>query len=239
MRWDSAYGPCLVLPTLLMLLGSCSSSEKKPSDPISDPAPSVRTQQEDTLHTSAGPFRVLLTATDTLYIVTDVDTLYRWTETTNGFTVEDLDGDGNEDVLINHVSNVGGLNDLIIYLPKEKRFAQVKDFTDFPNAMAVPGAPYYYSYRRAGCADGDWISDLFEIRADSTLWHGHLFGHGCQDGPPPSITMLHADPSLPEEQWQRVDSLPMDSAWNGAGDKWDFIARYWADNYRRYLPRAK
>ncbi|RZL18590.1 MAG: hypothetical protein EOO96_26960 [Pedobacter sp.] len=75
----------------------------------------------------------------------------------------DYNGDGYKDILIEYMTNIPGVKDLLLYDVANKTFKKVLDFQDYPSTQRLVHTKYYYSYHRSGCADLNWDSDLFYI----------------------------------------------------------------------------
>ncbi|MGY0041238.1 XAC2610-related protein [Pedobacter sp. NJ-S-72] len=82
----------------------------------------------------------------------------------SSFKFIDFNGDGYKDLLISYATNVPGIQDLILFNPKNNKFRKVTGFTGFPASQRIKGTNYYYSYHRSGCADMYWDSDLYELK---------------------------------------------------------------------------
>src|SRR5207253_1429170 len=92
----------------------------------------------------------------------------------------DFNGDGNLDIMLVY----GGNNfSYFLYLfdSVTNNFKGVEHFGYFPHAIQLKTDPkYYYSYHRAGCADMNWVSDLFKIESFKAIQLGHIHGQGCE-----------------------------------------------------------
>src|SRR5688500_18388 len=92
----------------------------------------------------------------------------------------DFNQDGNTDIMLTYTGN----NDwyyLYLFDPIEQGFNFVEGFDQFPLARPLDKNPgYYYSYYGAGCADLEWVSDLFYIEDFKTIYLGSIYGHGCE-----------------------------------------------------------
>ena len=91
----------------------------------------------------------------------------------------DFDKDGNKDIMLTYMGN-NFTYDLYLFDKTKNVFKFVKGFHRFPEAIQLKTNPkYYYSYHRAGCADLNWISDLFYIDNFKSIHVGQIYGKGC------------------------------------------------------------
>lgn len=80
------------------------------------------------------------------------------------------------------VSYIGNNPTYFLYLfdPSKNVFKKLEGFDNFPDAIQLKSYPlFYYSYHRAGCADLNWISDLFKIEKFKAIHIGQIYGQGC------------------------------------------------------------
>ena len=79
------------------------------------------------------------------------------------------------------MTNVPDIQNLLIYSPKSKSFKEVRNFDSFPYPQKIANSGYYYSYHRNGCADMNWVSDLFHIDNYDCVKIGSIKGYECGD----------------------------------------------------------
>ncbi len=109
----------------------------------------------------------------------------------------------------------------------------IPDYMSFPDAVQLKSNPkYYYSYHRAGCADFDWVSDLFKIVNFKIVQVGHINAQGC-DGEPQVIKIFKIENNN-EEEGQLITKLSMVKTLNHFGDKWEFLEKYWNRNFKKF-----
>ena len=95
----------------------------------------------------------------------------------------DLNKDNNSDILVSYIGN-NPTNDLYLFDPTNNIFRNLEGFIKYPDAVQLKAYPkFYYSYHRAGCADLDWVSDLFKIENFKTIQIGRIYGMSCEDNP--------------------------------------------------------
>ena len=74
----------------------------------------------------------------------------------------DFDKDKNVDIIVTY----GGNNFTYLLYQFDhinNTFKNVEGFDRFPQSIQLKANPkYYYSYHRAGCADYNWVSDLYK-----------------------------------------------------------------------------
>mgnify|MGYP006194235081 FL=1 len=150
----------------------------------------------------------------------------------NGFEFEDFDKNGVLDIRLNHITNVGGISELIFYDKNNKKFKPVKDFENYPSPIKIKSSEYYYSYERAGCADYNWESNLFYISDYKCVKIGNIIGKGCgyekRNGI--FINKIINDKEV-EIKWIKRDEGYYE-------DKWEFIENYWTRNYLKFIKKS-
>jgi hypothetical protein len=151
----------------------------------------------------------------------------------------DFNNDGYKDVMIHYPSgNVSGVSDLILFDSNTKLFKRVSNLTSYPDPKPICGTKYYYSYRRSGCADMDWDSNLFYIEEYnknnfhdySTIRIGSISGRGCIDSDvKPGIYVYKV-----KNGWSLLNTMSIDTLKKYNENKWDFIQDYWSKNYHLF-----
>lgn len=155
------------------------------------------------------------------------DTIYKSSEQTNGIEFIDFNEDGNNDILINYLTNTGGKYDIGIFEPASGSFNIIDDIKEYPNAVKLKGTDYYYSYRKAGCADNHWSSDLFYIKNHKTYRVGNITSIGCEDeGKGIFFSKING------EETTVIRSIPGKPVYTD--DRLDFVDGYWAKNYKLF-----
>lgn len=91
-----------------------------------------------------------------------VDTLYK--EGMLNVELTDLNKDHRPDIMVTYIGN-NPTYFLYLFDPSKNEFKKLEGYDNFPDAIQLKSYPlFYYSYHRAGCADFDWMSDLFKIQ---------------------------------------------------------------------------
>lgn len=148
----------------------------------------------------------------------------------------DFDKDKSRDILLTYGGN-NATYYLYLFDNRTNTFRYVKGFDNFPEAIQLQANPrYYYSYHRAGCADLNWVSDLFVIENFRAIHKGHIYGRGCDSDTKsePQTIYIYRIRNNNEEDKKLVARLPLLSYIASFGEKWTFIGRYWNRNYRRF-----
>ncbi|MFD1257473.1 hypothetical protein ACFQ3S_11760 [Mucilaginibacter terrae] len=144
----------------------------------------------------------------------------------------DFNNDGYKDILIEYMTNVPGITDVLIYDKDNHTFKKVIDLQKFPGSKRIPHSNYYYSYHRSGCADMNWDSDLFYIKNYRTIRIGNISGRQCHDERFKDgiyINQIVGDKKI------KIVELPINTIKNYKDYKWGFINQYWKRNYREFL----
>src|SRR5690606_29469798 len=110
----------------------------------------------------------------------------------------------------------------------------VNGFDRFPESQQLETNPkYYFSYHRAGCADMNWVSDLFFIKNYKTIHIGQIYGKGCDANikEEPQIIEIYRIIDNADDKEKLIEKLPYLENIPDFSDKWDFIKKYWENNY--------
>ena len=148
----------------------------------------------------------------------------------------DFNKDGNADILVDYRAN-NITQYLYLFDPVTNRFRKIPGSEDFPQAIQLTSNPkYYYSYHRAGCADANWVSDLFTIRDFRIIQLGHIDGDGCAaDSENESqVIKIYQISDNNEDHRKLIKSLPYLKYIPEFGYKWVFIEKYWNKNYAKF-----
>jgi len=148
----------------------------------------------------------------------------------------DFNDDGNKDIMVAYMGNNFTYN-LYLFDKISNEFKYVEGFDRFPEAIQLKTNPtYYYSYHRAGCADMNWVSDLFYIDNFKSIHIGHIYGKGCdlEVRKNPQVIEIYKITDNKEENGKLIEKLPYLKTITSRGGKWDFIKKYWNANYRKF-----
>ena len=148
----------------------------------------------------------------------------------------DFDNDKNKDIMLTYMGN-NFTYYIYLFDKTHNEFKFVEGFDRFPEAMQLKtNLKYYYSYHRAGCADMNWVSDLFYIDNFRSIHIGHIYGQGCdfevKDNP--QVIEIFKIIDNKEENRKLIGKLPYLKNIPDFGDKWDFIKKYWTENYGKF-----
>jgi hypothetical protein len=163
-----------------------------------------------------------------------IDTIY---ESAVGiFEYPDFDSNGYTDILFAYI----GINPtyfLYLFNNVTNKFIKIQNYSEFPYSRKLSVNPkYYYSYQRAGCADMNWVSDLFTISDLKIIHLGHIYGQGCDANTleEPQVIDIFRIPDNDEDRKILIEKLPYLENIPTFGDKWDFIDKYWNKNYTKF-----
>lgn len=233
---------CIIL--LLVLLNS-ACIERKNNEP-SKPKMVRKEQKEniptrikqDTILNSVGAYvnKHLFTAYcktgyNTFVMNDKGDTVYQDSTYSSEIKFIDFNNDGYQDILIDYLTNVPGIQDLLLYDKQENTFQKIANFQDFPNSIRIRNSNYYYSYHRSGCADMNWDSDLFYIKNYTAVKIGNINGNQCHDINIKDgiyINKIHKGKEI------QVQKLSINIIEKYRDYKWGFIAQYWKKNYQTF-----
>jgi hypothetical protein len=150
----------------------------------------------------------------------------------------DFDKDGNKDIMLTYMGN-NFTYGLYLFDKTKNVFRFVKGFDRFPESQQLKTNPkYYFSYHRAGCADWNWISDLFFIDNFKTIHIGQIYGKGCDADlkEEPQAIEIYKIIDNTEEKEKLIAKLSYQKNIPEFGEKWYFIKKYWEKNYFKVVP---
>lgn len=148
----------------------------------------------------------------------------------------DIDNDQNQDILISYNGN-NAVYYLYLFDRLNNKFKYLAGFDRFPEAIQLKtNRKYYYSYYGAGCADINWVSDLFYIDNFKTVHVGHIYGQGCDHKVKENSQVIEIYKVIDNDDNKKilVEKLPYLKHVPDFGDKWTFIEKYWNKNYKKY-----
>ena len=144
---------------------------------------------------------------------------------------EYFDQDTYKDLLVNYMTNTVGVYDILLFNPKDLTFTLINKMTGYPSPEHLT-QNYYYSYHKAGCADMNWISDLFQIQNYKTILLGEIYGQGCESDPK-KVDIFKINNNDINSKLLMI-TLPIDTLTKYSDFKWGFIKDYWTKNYIKF-----
>lgn len=160
------------------------------------------------------------------------DTILKLSEGVFNVAFEDFNGDGHKDIRVTYITNVPGIQDLLLFDANKNMFQLVEGFSEFPNSNPVKGSKYYYSYHRSGCSDLNWDSDLFYIKSYKAIRIGNIAGYECNDREVKDGIYIY---KIRGESETLVKKMPIKTIYDYEEHKWGFIEEYWRKNYKKFL----
>lgn len=148
----------------------------------------------------------------------------------------DFNNDGNKDIMLVYMGN-NFTYYLYLFDKINNSFKKVEGFERFPESTQLTTNPnFYYSYQRAGCADLNWVSDLFYIKDFKTVHVGHIYGKGCdyEIKENPQIIEVYKISGNKETNRKLIENLPYIKNVPRFDEKWEFIKKYWNANYLKF-----
>lgn len=148
-----------------------------------------------------------------------------------GSEVVDFNKDGYNDYLITFIGNVP-ISELYMFDSVSLTFKKVDNFNYFPEPKPLNVNPiYFYSYHRAGCADANWVSDLFYIDDFKAIQIGHIYGEGCGTDEEQRIEISKV---VTLDKVFLLETLPIDTIGEYENYRWGFIEEYWNKNIEKF-----
>ena len=148
----------------------------------------------------------------------------------------DFNKDGNVDILLTYFGN-NPTYFLYLFNPVKIRFISIDGYMKYPDAVQLKSNPkYYYSYHRAGCADMNWVSDLFKIVDFKIVQVGHIDAQGCDSEKElyPQVIQIFKVTNNDAEKMLLLTKLPYIKTLKKIDDKWEFIEKYWNQNLQKF-----
>ncbi|MCW4470544.1 hypothetical protein OGH69_16355 [Flavobacterium sp. MFBS3-15] len=155
------------------------------------------------------------------------DTLYSEKEGIWHIKFNDFNEDGYKDMFVGYNGNYIAY-ELGLFDYKTNNFKLVKGFSSYRDTHKLKGTNYYYSYSSGGCADLNWYSILFYINDYVAYSIGQIEGIGCEQEEKNGIFVS----KITEGKEILVKSIPREPGYYA--DKWDFIQKYWLENYKAF-----
>lgn len=143
----------------------------------------------------------------------------------------DFDKDGNSDILLDYIGNNPTFH-LYLYDISTSTFRHIDNYLSFPEGQQLEGnRELYYSYHRAGCADLNWVSDLFTIKDFKITHLAHLYAEGCE-GEQQGISVFKVIANK-SDSTTLIETIKYSSEQNDS--KGDIIKKYWNENWTKFL----
>jgi len=142
----------------------------------------------------------------------------------------DFNKDGFPDIMLTYLGN-NSINYLYLFDPTSSMFKNVEGFDKYPEATQLTNQEFYYSYHRAGCADMNWISDLFKIENFKAIKLGQIYGQGCESEEASQVIEIYKMQNQNEEKRELLEKHPYVEIIPEHADKWTFIEKYWNNKY--------
>jgi len=153
-----------------------------------------------------------------------------------GFEFIDFNKDGSSDIMFTYIGNNSSY-ELYLFDNTANEFKILEGLDKFAEAIQLKkNSKYYYTYQRAGCADMNWISDLFYIDNFKIIQVGHIFGQGCDFEIKDNSQVIEIYKVLEnsEENKKLIIKLPYLKNIPKFDYKWNFIEEYWNNNYDKF-----
>ncbi|MCX2746182.1 hypothetical protein OO013_20050 [Mangrovivirga sp. M17] len=164
-------------------------------------------------------------------IKTGIDTI-TVNDVTGNIEILNFNNDGFADIILSYLGN-NYTADLYLYDKKSKSYRKVEGFMDVSEAKRLDTNPnYYYSYRRGGCADMNWLSYLFFIDNSRVYQIGEIYGIGCDSEE--SDRLIKVSKISSNDDINTIENISIDRIDDYPNYKWGFIKDYWNRNYMKF-----
>lgn len=168
------------------------------------------------------------------YIIQDEDTIMKEIDLNPFFQFEDFNEDGNKDIGFSCMS-CAGINGYYLFDSTTTNFNKLINSNQYHELKKID-KNYYYSYRRNGCADLNWLSYLVQIKNFKVIPLAYIYGQGCEADRDYERKMevfkFSEKDSIDGKLYQ---TLPINLIENYEDHKWGFIKEYWSNNYQKFV----
>jgi hypothetical protein len=149
----------------------------------------------------------------------------------------DINEDGYDDIRIYFFSNLPNECDNYLFSTKTKTFKHIEN-CDL-DIKKIKGTDFYFSYNKLSCSDMNWESYLCKIENNVVVNYGYIYGQGCDSKLEKSktIEIYKITPECPNKR-KLIKSIPYLKHIPKFEEKWDFIERYWKQNYKEFERRG-
>jgi hypothetical protein len=146
----------------------------------------------------------------------------------------DIDEDGYKDIRVFAFSNTPDQCDNYLFDKELKTFKLIEN-CDL-DIKKLKGTQFFYSYNRVGCADMNWESHLSKIEKHKLVNYGYINGQGCdfevKDNP--QVIEIYKVTDSDKDEKKLIKSLSYLKHISKNNDKWDFIEKYWKQNFKTF-----
>ena len=153
------------------------------------------------------------------------DTVFKNEESIDIIKIEDINKDDFPDIVVSYISNYEAY-DIGLYDADTRSFRVIRNFDSPP--QKIPHSEFYYTYGSDGCSDLNWHSELFTLQNLAISMKGRIIGRGC--GGEKQNEILIFKTHLTNEKLIKY----IDREAGYYNDKFDFIDKYWTENYRTF-----
>jgi hypothetical protein len=144
----------------------------------------------------------------------------------------DINEDGYKDIRIYFFSSFPNQCDNYLFDKKTKTFKYIEN-CDL-DITKIKGTDFYFTYNKAGCADMNWESYLCKIEKNVLVNYGYIYGRGCdsKEEEKPQVIEIYKVNEAGINQRKLFECIPYLKHIPKFEEKWDFIQKYWKQNYR-------
>jgi hypothetical protein len=193
-------------------------------------------QYSDSLIVNDKKIKIQLTDKNVFYILSENDTIKEDDYYPSDITFFDFNEDGLIDIKISFLSNTPGFCDIYMYNKSIDFYHKVNGLNNIFEPQKLNGTEYYYSYSRNGCADENWISELFKIKDNNVIKIAQIQAIACEsDNKKVGIyVFIYHDENLILYQMLKFSEIiPFEN------NKFKFIENYWLKNADKIMLQKK
>lgn len=146
----------------------------------------------------------------------------------------DIDEDGYMDIRVFAFSNTPNQCDNYLFDREIKTFKLIANC--YFDIQKIRGTNFFYSYDRTGCSDMNWESYLSKIENYKLVNYGYIYGQGCdfeiKDNP--QVIEIYTIGDSDKDKKKLIQSLPYLKHIPKFDNKWEFIEKYWTQNFKTF-----
>jgi hypothetical protein len=145
----------------------------------------------------------------------------------------DFNTDKYPDILIDYIGNKSSYS-LYLFDSIQLKYKEIQNYSDFPDAIQIK-PNIYYSYQAVGCADLNWVSNLFKIQDFEIIHLAHMDAESCENESKTNQKTIKVFKVKSSNNNQLIQDLKYNEQIKISDNKWEYLKRYWWKNYSRFL----
>jgi hypothetical protein len=145
----------------------------------------------------------------------------------------DFNSDKYPDILLDYIGNNSSYS-LYLFDSIQLKYKKIRNYSDFPDAIKIK-PNLYYSYQAVGCADLNWVSDLFKIENFEIVHLAHMEAESCENDSKTKQKTIQVFKVKDSVNNQRFHNFNYNDQIKKNDDKWNYLKKYWSNNFSFFL----